>query len=113
MSLCFLSFFIFIESILTSIGTDVLLSSGQVIFTSIVSPTDLALIFKNKYSISNVGRFSIVIPLVNIQALSIVKTASVICFISSVSNAIIRIFSSRTRNGLYLTFLPLEGKVNS
>ena len=36
-----------------------------------------------------------------------------ICFTSSVYNAIMRIFSSLTRKGLYLIFFPDEGNTNS
>ena len=37
----------------------------------------------------------------------------VICFMFSLSNASIRIFSSLTRNGLYLIFFPVDGSSNS
>ena len=37
----------------------------------------------------------------------------VICFTFSLSNASIRIFSSLTKNGLYLIFFPVDGSSNS
>ena len=62
---------------------------------------------------SNVDKVLILIPFVRIQAFSISTTELVICFISSDSNAIIRIFSSLTKKGLYFIFLLLEGNTNS
>ena len=111
--LCLRSFFILIESTSTVTATCVLLSSGHTIFTSIVSPTDFDRMFKNKYSISNVASVSSFIPLESIHELSISITEFVICLESSDSNAIMRIFSSLTRKGLYFIFFPDEGNANS
>ena len=94
-------------------GTCVFPSSGHVIKTSAVSPTDLPLIFKNRYSISKVARESTLIPLVRIQFPITSFTADAICLGSSLSIAMISIFSSLTRNGLYLIFFFNEGISNS
>ena len=88
-------------------------SSGQVIIKSILSPTDLERIFKNRYSISNVGKSSILIPFDKIQLERTSLIAVVISFISPPSIASIKIFSSFTRKGRYLIFFPFDGKVNS
>ena len=89
------------------------LSSGHVIRTSTVSPTDYPRIFKNKYSISKVESFSTFVPLVKIHFFKTSLTAVAICFESCDSIAKINIFSSFTRKGLNLIFLSEDGKVNS
>ena len=89
-----------ISSIAIVTGTEVSLSSGAIRFTSTSSPTDLPLMFRNRYSISNVGRSSTLIPFVRIQLLITVLIAVVICFVSSLSNARTKSFSSLTRKGL-------------
>ena len=55
-------------------GTCVFPSSGQVIKTSTDSPTDFPRIFRNKYSISKVARFSTLTPLDRMQYPEYYKT---------------------------------------
>jgi len=97
------------------IFTDTLVSSssGQIILTSTSSPTDFPLIFKNRYSISKVGKVSTLIPLVRMQFLMTFLIAEVICFVSELSKAITNTFSSLTKKGLYRTVSPLEGNSSS
>ena len=65
---------------LIEVSTVVLPSSGQVTFTSTVSPTDFDLTLRNKYSISKVGSFDTSTFFVSKQSLIISTMASVICF---------------------------------
>ena len=69
--------------------------------------------FKNKYSISNVGKVVTSTFLVRIHDVSISTIASLTCFESFDSKASINIFSSRTKNGRYLIFLLFDGNTNS
>ena len=80
---------------------------------SIDSPTDFPLMFKKIYSISNVDKESIFIPLVIIQDFKVDLIASAIEFSLSLSNARIKIFSSLTRKGLYFIFFLEDGIVSS
>ena len=70
-------------------------------------------ILDGRYSISNVGSVSTLIPLVRIQFLITDLIALVICFVSSLSSAITRTFSSFTRKGLYLISCPVDGNSSS
>ena len=88
-----------IASILMASSTAVTPSSGQVTFTSTVSPTDFDRTFKNRYSISNVGKVVTSMFLVKIHDERISTIASLTCLESFDSSASINIFSSRTRNG--------------
>ena len=69
--------------------------------------------FKKIYSMSKVGRLSTSTPLVKIHFFNTSVTAFVISDSFFDSKARIRIFSSLTRNGLYLIFLLDEGNFNS
>ena len=59
------------------------------------------------------GRVSTLIPFVRTQFFNTALIALVICFVSSLSRAITRTFSSLTKNGLYLILFPVEGNSNS
>ena len=78
-----------------------------------ISPTDFDLNCKNKYSKSKLDNLSTSTSSVSIQSDNNFFTARTVSFWSFVSNAIYKSFSSFTRKGLNLIFLPDDGIVVS
>ena len=109
---CSLDFSTSISDISIDAVVVVSLSSVHVTVKSITSPTDAARIFKKIYSKSNDGNVS-TFNLDVMQFFRSVFTAVIISFSSPDSIASKSNFSSFTRKGLYLTVLPVEGKISS